>query len=228
MSILSDITILVIYNFQLQYSIMGKVKNTPRNSSPIALRTRSKRCTTTSGEIMKKKNINLNCKVRLVRLTANQIMAALSIDKKKEEVSSSNKYNLRNKNCTSAKTLKTIKKSITSNVVALPQDMTVSRLWSFLKKQNTKPPAINDCCLAKMKKYSPWPSMILNINGKTTEVYFFGEGTTGKVQTSEIVPYESCLALIKKYLKLKGYSRAIRELELMQNIPQHLSILKDC
>lgn len=78
-----------------------------------------------------------------------------------------------------------------------------------------------------MRMYSPWPAMVLQPNGKTTEVYFFGEGTTGKVPTNEIIPFDQCLVLARKYFKIKGYVRAVREIELTMNVPQFASITKN-
>ena len=124
---------------------------------------------------------------------------------------------------------KTTKKTIVSNAVAniTPSNMTVARLWVFLKKENSIFPFKNQCCLAKMRKYSPWPAMVMEVKGKSTVVYFFGEGTTGTVQTAEIVPFENCIVLAKNYMNIKGYVRAVRELEITCDIPQHASITRD-
>lgn len=205
--------------------MMTKVKHTPKNSSPIARRTRSKNKGKNNSETLKKKNLVVDCSVSLVRLTAGQIMEALMSDGKFTENSTSKKYNLRTKKKQSnTEIVKNIKKTVASNAVLLPKDMPVTRLWSFLKKECTKPPTKDLCCLAKMRTHSPWPSLVLDVNGDITKVYFFGEGTTGNVQTREIVPFENCADLIKKYLKTKNYPRAVRELELSQNIPRHSSV----
>lgn len=204
--------------------MMAKVKNTLKNPSPIARRTRSKNKGKNDGETLKKKNLVVDCSVSLVRLTAGQIMEALMTDEKNGENSTSNKYNLRKRKQTKTEIIKTIKKTVASNAVLLPKDMPVTRLWSFLKKGYTKLPTKDLCCLAKMRTHSPWPSLVLNVKGDITEVYFFGEGTTGNVPTCEIVPFEYCADLVKKYLKKKKYPRAVRELELSQNIPRYLSM----
>lgn len=78
-----------------------------------------------------------------------------------------------------------------------------------------------------MRSFSPWPAMAVQSDKKMAEVYFFGEATTGKVPTSEIVPFEKCLGIVKEYFELNGYMRAVREMELMMNIPLHLSITKN-
>lgn len=214
---------------------MAKVKST----SPVATRTRSKK-NHIKTDTMKKTKIRLvECKVCLVRLTSQQIMNAVLNDLTviKNKIDSDNsksparKYNLRNQRAQPAANIqvKTTSKNISKAVanVISPVDMTVARLWTFLKKEYSVPPAKNMYCLAKMRKYSPWPAMVLNIEGKKTEVYFFGEGTTGTVPSTEIVPFDKCKVLAKKYLQIKGYIRAIRELELTLNIPQNLSITRD-
>lgn len=78
--------------------------------------------------------------------------------------------------------------------------------------------------MAKMRSYSPWPSVLLEVKGKTTSVYFFGEGTTGTVLTDDIVPFEKCLVLARKLFGTKNYQRAVRELEIMLNVPLSNSI----
>lgn len=213
---------------------MAKVTN------PIATRTRSKakqietnsRTKKTQETNGKKMNRLIECHVRLNRLTQEQIMKTVANDltEIKEQTS---RYNLRSVNGKKSVPIKKAQKKhivsighIVSNAIAKisPTDMTATRLWTHLKKECSTPPFKNLCCLAKMRSFSPWPAMVLELKGKATTVYFFGEGTTGTVQTTEIVPFEKCLALAKKYLNLKGYFRAVRELEIVTNIPQNASI----
>lgn len=210
-----------------------------KTTSPIATRTRSnknrvthekKKCHNMNG---KQKFRLIECHVRLNRLTEQQIMSAVANDLtniKENGFEHTSKYNLRSGNEKKVvKVPKTTKKNIASNTVAkiTPTGMTVTRLWAFLKKEYAIPPFTNLYCLAKMRKYSPWPAMVTEFKGKTSMVYFFGEGTTGTVQTAEIVPFNKCLVLAKKYLKTKGYLRAVRELELALNIPQNASITRE-
>lgn len=186
--------------------------------SPVASRTRSKKCTA----ITKKKNI-FAATVNLIRLSKNEILAATA-----NGLTNGPKYNLRKRNeIDKSATSQKKKKTATSNVVATIDHMPASRLWTILKKENKLNIEKDMCCLAKMRMYSPWPAIVLQVNGKTVEVYFFGEGTTGKIAASEIVPFNQCVDLAKKYFKIKGYLRAVREMELMQNIPHHLSLTKD-
>lgn len=114
---------------------------------------------------------------------------------------------------------------VTSSLIT-PSDLTAAALWKFLKT-NVPKVAPKLLCLAKMSTFSPWPAMVLNVVGKKTEVYFFGDGKTGKVNTTEIVPFDRCAVLIKKYLHLRGYARSIRELELTLNIPYSMSLTND-
>lgn len=203
--------------------------------SPIATRTRQNlKKAGMAVEIKKKKVQLISCTVLLTRLTSQQMMDAMvtglvNIDSKKS-LEYAPKYNLRRKPKDASKLqVKCDPKPILKAVANLisPVDMTVARLWTYLKKINFSPPIENLCCLAKMRKYSPWPALVLNVKGKITEVYFFGEGKTGNVQTSEIVPFEKCDVLVKKYLHITGYIRAVRQLEITLNTPQHLSITKD-
>lgn len=204
---------------------MTKTTTKTRNMSPIANRTRSHKNHATK---------KTNCRIILNRLTEQQIMNAIAHDLTDIKKKPLKPYNLRN-----AKTIdvpkqtnkkKTVKKETTtvSNTIAkiapTYDTMTAMRLWALLKKENATAPFKDLCCLAKMRKYSPWPSVVLEVKGKTTSVFFFGEGTTGTVQTNEIVPFNKCLALAKKYLTIKGYIRAVRELELTHNIPLDQSI----
>lgn len=203
-----------------------------KNPSPIATRLRSK--SVISVEIKKENIQTRKCKVRLVRLTSQQIMSAITknlvIMHDKTVEDNPSKYNFRSRPKEVPMTQvnkipKVVSKAVTK--MASPNDMTVARLWTYLKKNNSSPPVVNLCCLAKMRSFSPWPATVLNIKGRTAEVYFFGEGTTGSVATAEIVPFENCSILVKKYFKINGYIRAVRQLEITLNIPQHLSLTKD-
>lgn len=190
--------------------------------SPIASRTRSRKCTA----IIKKKNM-FTVTINLVRLSVRQIAAAEA-----NNLVEPSKYNLRKriKTETQAKSTKNIKKkekAAASTAVCSQDHMPAGRLWDILKKENDIKIEKNLCCLAKMKSYSPWPAMVLKPDQKSTEVYFFGDGTTGKVSTKEIVPFEKCLTLAKKYFHLNGYVRAVREMEITLNIPQQASITKN-
>lgn len=104
-----------------------------------------------------------------------------------------------------------------------PSDLTAAALWKFLKT-NVPPLAEKKLVLAKMRTYCPWPAMITSVNTKRIEVYFFGEGRTGTVNSNEIVPFERCGLLIRKYLNTAGYQRAVRELELAANVPISMSV----
>lgn len=179
--------------------------------SPIASRTRSKKYTAIT-----KKKYNCTVTVNLVRLTKSQIKAATT-----SGLINTPKYDLRKR----IKIENSPKKKKTKVVsIATLDNMPAPRHWAILKKENTMEIKKDLCCLAKMRSFSPWPAMVVKTNGKMTDVYFFGEATNGKVSTSEIVPFEKCSLLVPKYFKLNGYLRAVRELELMLNIPHHASL----
>lgn len=198
---------------------------------------------TRSKKMNGKKIALMECRVCLKRLTEAQIMRAVASDLteiKNNRSDHTPKYNLRSgrenkrreckvtKTTITTQTKATAKKSNTSTAIAkiMPTNMTVTRLWSFLKNEFKVKPFENLCCLAKMKTYSPWPAMVTDCMGKKTKVYFFGDGTIGTVDTNEIVPFKNCSVLVKKYLDTKGYSRAVRELEISLNIPLMSSITK--
>lgn len=195
-------------------------KNT---KSPIAARTRSRQATHCS--IKKQKNM-FTVSVNLVRLSKAQIEEAIS-----KKLIVPPKYNLRQRFKRENQPKKTEKKkktkAPTSNAICEKHEMTAERLWVVLKKENTRKIEINMYCLVKMRTFSPWPSKVLESDAKTTKVYFFGDGTTGKIPTNEVVPVKKCAVLMKKLFHRYGYIRAVREMEIYLGIPQHASITKD-
>lgn len=173
--------------------------------------------------IQKKKFKIKQCVVRINIMTREQITKA--IEHGLAKIDEIEPYNLRLRRVKSEKPNKCKPKCAAKVATALitPSDLTAASLWKFLK---TDVPEIAPklLCLAKMNTFSPWPAMVLKVLGKRSEVYFFGDGKTGVVNTSEIVPFERCSVLVKKYLHLRGYSRSVRELELSLNIPYHSSL----
>lgn len=168
------------------------------------------------------------CVVRLDILTREQIVDVIENGLANIEIKDVQPYNLR-KRATKHEKPKERKLSRSTKVASsliTPSDLTATALWKFLK---TDIPEIAPklLCLAKMNTYSPWPAMVVKVLGKRSEVYFFGDGKTGIVNTSEIVPFERCSVLVKKYLHLRGYSRSVRELELSLNIPYQSSLTND-
>lgn len=206
---------------------MAKRKN--KSTSPAACRSPIVTRTSKKSKIIEKKSIRLkDCYVKLKHLTEKEIMAAVArnLTEIEENRACTSKYNLRKRDRKPKNDPKPPRKKTISTAIAgiLPTDMTVKRLWIFLKKEFSIKPFENLCCLAKMNTYSPWPSMVLEHKGEKTVVYFFGEGTTGTVLSSEIVPFNKCIVLARKYLNVPGYPRAVRELEISMNIPLHASI----
>lgn len=178
-------------------------------------------------ELIKKQTMKLKqCTVRLLKLTEEQILVMLGDNLANIEVKKNEQYNLRQRPAKpiERKEVKTKHSSRTATSLISPSDLTASSLWRFVKK-DVPELAPNALCLAKMNSYSPWPAILLRVMGKRSEVYFFGDGKKGTVNTSEIVPNERCAVLIKKYLHIRNYSRAVREMELTQNIPSTMSII---
>lgn len=116
--------------------------------SPVATRTRSRK----HDVIQKKKTQLISCKVKLVRLTNEQIMTATLKGLANIEKNSLDKpkYNLRNRQPKVEENPLTRKITNAVATVCSPTDMTVARLWNFLKKENSSPPLKNLCCLAKI------------------------------------------------------------------------------
>lgn len=84
--------------------------------------------------------------------------------------------------------------------------------------------------LAWMRTFFPWPAKILKINKTTADVYFFGDHTKGTVQLEKIGTLSENAELIKfKCLndkKISNYKKAVKEVERINKIPSHLSVLE--
>lgn len=82
--------------------------------------------------------------------------------------------------------------------------------------------------MAKQKYSSPWPARILNIQGDTVWVYFFGDKRTGPVSSSELYDYVKSIEALKSYLAVKkprAFITGIREVENLLKIPRANSVL---
>lgn len=167
--------------------------------------------------------------VNLVRLTESEIAEAIAHNL----VEPPPTYNLRKRIKSvkhppqKAEKKKQKKSSPATNAICDKDQMTAKRLWSVLKKENKDKVEVDMYYLAKMRTFSPWPSKVLETDKKNTKVYFFGDGTTGKIPTNEVVPVNNCVTLMKKLFHLDGYIRAVREMEIYLGIPQHASITKN-
>lgn len=82
-----------------------------------------------------------------------------------------------------------------------------------------------------MATYSPWPARIesFSTNKKRTTVQFFGDQTTGSVNSNEIVPFAICKNVIRLLLlrKLGPFHKAIVEVEKLLQVPPELSMLRE-
>lgn len=89
---------------------------------------------------------------------------------------------------------------------------------------------VDTVVMAQMKGYSPWPSLVsdINKNGKRVKVFFFGTSNTGTVDSSEIVPMEQCSEIIRLLLLRKtiDFAKGVREAELSLGIPVEKSAVK--
>lgn len=90
---------------------------------------------------------------------------------------------------------------------------------------------IGGLIMAKMATYSPWPARLngFTSNKKRACVYFFGDGTTGHVNISEITPFNHSMNVIRLLLlrKASKFHKGIAEVEAIMKTPPHLSLLKE-
>lgn len=94
-----------------------------------------------------------------------------------------------------------------------------NRLMTFKEDQ---------CVIAKMKSYAPWPSKILGFtkNRKKVHVYFYGTHNSGSVEINEITPFQYSDEVIRLLLlrNLEFFAKGIMEAEIQLGIPAELSI----
>lgn len=110
----------------------------------------------------------------------------------------------------------------------------ITSAWNKSKKglkSSGRTVGVADIVMAKMSTYSPWPARVQNIstNKKRVSVYFFGDQTIGSVNSSEIVPFTDCEAVIRRLLlrKLGPFHKSISEVETVLNVPPKLSLLRE-
>lgn len=85
--------------------------------------------------------------------------------------------------------------------------------------------------MAKMRTYCAWPAQIIKIRGKRTEVFFFGTNQTGTVDTNKISFFKHChtniCRLLQRKKNIKKFIVAVKEVEVILKIPDHLSLLNN-
>lgn len=110
----------------------------------------------------------------------------------------------------------------------------ITSAWNKCKsefKSSGKSIETNMIVMAKMSSYSPWPSRTVDcVNSKKkTTVFFFGEHTTGSVNTNEIVPFKDCFEVIKLLLlrKISVFHKSVMEVESLLGIGPEQSMFKE-
>lgn len=85
----------------------------------------------------------------------------------------------------------------------------------------------NMVVLAHLQTYSEWPAKILQINKLSVKVFFFGDHLTANLKHEKIGLIGENAGLIKCLLKknIKDYKKSVLEMERVQNVPVHLSIV---
>lgn len=82
-----------------------------------------------------------------------------------------------------------------------------------------------------MKGYSPWPAKIISFtkDRKSAKCYFYGSNNNGSVKTDEIIPFKDGFDTIRllKNFNLKDFEKGVREIENINDIPAHLSALRE-
>lgn len=90
---------------------------------------------------------------------------------------------------------------------------------------------VGDYVLARMKGYSPWPAQISTMtkNGCKANCYFFGANNNGSVDLRAIIPFENAFNVIRllKCRKLKDFEKGVREVEIINGIPENMSSLRE-
>lgn len=89
--------------------------------------------------------------------------------------------------------------------------------------------AVGDVILCKMRGYCPWPAFVTKINGNSVFVEFFGDHTTQKTTLANLYKFQGSGDLVLanlKRLKSPLFSKAVREAEVVLNIPENVSIEK--
>lgn len=84
---------------------------------------------------------------------------------------------------------------------------------------------INEVVLATVPGYPPWPARILNINGQTIDVEFFGTGERNPIRCSALTRFE--LNRTIPLLQRKCYRKTMKELEMVLGIPNDVSIFQN-
>lgn len=81
---------------------------------------------------------------------------------------------------------------------------------------------LNEVVLATVPGYAAWPARIIEINGQTIQVEFFGTGERNPLRCNAVSRFE--LNNTIPLLQRNGYIKTIRELELVLGIPKNVSI----
>lgn len=76
--------------------------------------------------------------------------------------------------------------------------------------------------LATVPGYPAWPAKVVDIKGSTITVEFFGTGEKNPLRSHAISRFE--FNQIPPLINRKGYRKAVRELELVLEIPNDISI----
>lgn len=81
--------------------------------------------------------------------------------------------------------------------------------------------------IAKMRTFAAWPGRITMLRKTCVTVQFFGDETTGNVSYSQIGLFKDNHKLVQSNLmkKINGYRKAIKSMEMVLGIPDHLSLL---
>lgn len=90
---------------------------------------------------------------------------------------------------------------------------------------------VNDYVIARMKGYSPWGAKIVSFtkDKRRAMCYFYGSNNNGSVDTKEIIPFKSGFSAIR-LLNIRNaneFAKGIREIEIENGVPEHLSVLKE-
>lgn len=126
----------------------------------------------------------------------------------------------------------TATKKRTANVPSLQQiiaDTFKNSVKEF--RQLKRELEVGEFVLARMRGYCPWPAKIVSFtkDRRSTKCYFYGSHNNGSVNISEIIPFKDGYNTIRliKIRCLKDFEKGIREIEIENGIPDHLSSLRE-
>lgn len=210
---------------------MAKTRSQVRREKELTLKPSSELSKNLKQKKSNKKNNKVphefkNCKVRLTRLSQNEITMMLHGITQNNECEPK-KYELRKRapvEATIMKTTSSLNQLVAASQMALYTSKAI-RIWEVLKKQHEKSQInlqVGQIVCARMAGHRPWPSKVVSQQKNGVKLSFFGTHDVGIVKRSQIIPYEFCKDVLEQYLIAPICDISNRTLLY------HLSFIKAC